>query len=263
MIGSAANISFNDFLINTGIPAIIIGVATLACFYFIYGRKMQVAEDRMQMVEQLDEKKAIKSKRLLILSLILMAFVVLAFIFHGELGIESSVIAVAAAIIIILISGEDAEEVIISVEWPTIVFFVGLFGVVGGMQETGVIDKIAHLMLEATAGKELVMILLILWVSAIFSSFLDNIPFVATLIPIIITMGQSGVDTEPLWWALSLGACLGGNGTLVGASANVVLAGIGKKNGHEISFARYFKVGFPMMLMSIIISTIYLVIKFA
>jgi Na+/H+ antiporter NhaD/arsenite permease-like protein len=106
------------------------------------------------------------------------------------------------------------------------------------------------------------MILLILWVSAIFSSFLDNIPFVATLIPIIITMGQSGVDTVPLWWALSLGACLGGNGTLVGASANVVLAGIGKKNGHEISFARYFKIGFPMMLMSIIISTIYLVIKF-
>ena len=120
----------------------------------------------------------------------------------------------------------------------------------------------AQFLLEVTKGNDTLMLLLILWVSAILSSFLDNIPFVATLIPLIITMGNSGMDVAPLWWALSLGACLGGNGTLVGASANVVLSGISKREGHEITFGNYLKIGFPLMLMSIVISTIYLLIKF-
>ncbi len=262
MIGSAANISFNDFMINTGVPSIIIGAITLVCFYFIYGRKLHVSEDRMHAVSLLDEKKAIKNKRLLILSLLIMLFVVLAFIFHSQLGVESSTIAVTAAVAILLISGEDVEEVITSVEWTTIVFFIGLFGVVGGLQETGVIDMMANFLINVTDGHEMLMILLILWVSAILSSFLDNIPFVATLIPLILTMSESGMNVTPLWWALSLGACLGGNGTLVGASANVVLSGIGKRNGSEITFGQYFKIGFPLMLMSIIVSTIYLIVKF-
>ena len=156
----------------------------------------------------------------------------------------------------------DPEEIISTIEWPTIVFFVGLFGVVGGLQQTGVIDMMAQFLLEVTKGNDTLMLLLILWVSAILSSFLDNIPFVATLIPLIITMGNSGMDVAPLWWALSLGACLGGNGTLVGASANVVLSGISKREGHEITFGNYLKIGFPLMLMSIVISTIYLLIKF-
>ena len=156
----------------------------------------------------------------------------------------------------------DPKEIISTIEWPTIVFFVGLFGVVGGLQQTGVIDMMAQFLLEVTKGNDTLMLLLILWVSAILSSFLDNIPFVATLIPLIITMGNSGMDVAPLWWALSLGACLGGNGTLVGASANVVLSGISKREGHEITFGNYLKIGFPLMLMSIVISTIYLLIKF-
>ena len=155
------------------------------------------------------------------------------------------------------------DEIISSVEWSTIVFFIGLFGVVGGMQETGVIDIAANFILDITDGHTTLMLLLILWVSALLSSFLDNIPFVATLIPLILTMGESGIDITPLWWALSLGACLGGNGTLVGSSANVVLSGIGKKNGYEITFKNYLKLGFPMMIISIIISTIYLLIKYA
>ena len=137
-----------------------------------------------------------------------------------------------------------------------------LFGVVGGLQQTGVIDMMAKFLINVTQGNDLLMLLLILWVSAILSSFLDNIPFVATLIPLIITMGKSGMDIAPLWWALSLGACLGGNGTLVGASANVVLSGISKRDGHEITFGSYFKIGFPLMIMSIIVSTAYLVIMY-
>lgn len=262
MISSAADLSFNDFLFNTGVPSVVIGIITLVCFYFIYGKKLQVAEDKMNSVAMLDEKKAIKNKRLMFISIIIMVLVVAAFIFHSVLGLESSTIAITAAALIMLLSGEDAEEVILSVEWPTIVFFVGLFGVVGGLQETGVIDMMANFLLDITDGHNILMLLLLLWVSAILSSFLDNIPFVATLIPLIMTMSESGMDVTPLWWALSLGACLGGNGTLVGASANVVLSSIGKRSGNEITFGQYFKVGFPLMLMSVIISTIYLLVKF-
>ncbi len=262
MIGSAANLSFNDFLINTGLPSIIIGIVTLVLFYFIYGKKLNVDKEKMAAVAQLDENLAIKNKKLMITGILLMLLVVLAFIFHDFLGIESSTIAITAAALVLLISGEDAEEIITSVEWPTIVFFVGLFGVVGGLQETGVIDMMAKFLLSVTDGHNMLMLLLILWVSAILSSFLDNIPFVATLIPLIITMGESGMDILPLWWALSLGACLGGNGTLVGASANVVLSGISKRNGYEITFGQYFKIGFPMMILSVIIATVYLIAKF-
>lgn len=264
MIGSAAKISFNDFIVNTGAPAVVIGFITILCFYFIYGRKLKVMPEKMQAVMELDEKKAIKDKTLLIESVIVMAFVVIAFMLHDTLGIQSATVAIAAAAVILLLNRSkiDPEEIISTIEWPTIVFFVGLFGVVGGLQQTGVIDMLAQLLLEVTKGNNTLMLLLILWVSAILSSFLDNIPFVATLIPLIITMGNSGVDVKPLWWALSLGACLGGNGTLVGASANVVLSGISKREGHEITFGNYIKIGFPLMLMSIVISTVYLLIKY-
>lgn len=264
MIGSAAGLSFNDFIVNTGVPAVIIGFLTILCFYFIYGRKLKVTEEKMAAVMKLDENKAIKDKVLLVQSVVVMACVVLAFIFHDALGIQSATIAIAAAAIILFLSKgkADPEEIIATVEWPTIVFFVGLFGVVGGLQQTGVIDMMAKFLINVTQGNDLLMLLLILWVSAILSSFLDNIPFVATLIPLIITMGKSGMDIAPLWWALSLGACLGGNGTLVGASANVVLSGISKRDGHEITFGSYLKIGFPLMIMSIIVSTVYLVVMY-
>ena len=155
------------------------------------------------------------------------------------------------------------EETIAGVEWTTIIFFTGLFIVVGGLQETGLIQILADLLMEATSGRLALTLIIVLWVSALVSSFLDNIPFVATLIPLILTMESSGMDVTPLWWAVSLGACLGGNGTLIGASANVVLSGISNKHGYPITFASYFKVGFPMMLVSVIISTIYLLIRYA
>ena len=138
----------------------------------------------------------------------------------------------------------------------------GLFFLVGGIEEVGIIKALADGLLSINSGHPTMTIILLLWISAIVSSFLDNIPFVATLIPLILTLGGQGVDTAPLWWAVSLGACLGGNGTLIGASANVVLANIGAKNGYKISFGRYLKTGFPLMLLSIVISTIYLLLFF-
>lgn len=264
MIGSEAGLGFADFILNTAPIVVIIMAVSLLCFYFMFGRKMKVSEDAMKAVMELDEKRAIKDKSLMVKSVIMIALVVIGFMFHSSLGMESCTIALLAAVVMMLIGKQDVEDVILGVEWSTILFFIGLFVVVGGMEETGVIDQLASLLIGMTGGNMVMTMLIILWVSAIVSSFLDNIPFVATLIPMILAIqAESGMDVTPLWWALSLGACLGGNGTLIGASANVVLSGISNKNGYPITFMSYLKVGFPMMILSIVISMVYLLLRFA
>ena len=264
MIGSEAGLGFADFILNTAPAVVIIMAASLLCFYLMFGRKLKVSDDAMQAVMELDENRAIKDKSLLIKSVVMIGLVVIGFMFHSSLGMESCTIALLAAVIMMIVGKQDVEDVIIGVEWSTILFFIGLFVVVGGMEETGVIDQLATLLIGMTGGNMVLTMLIILWVSAIVSSFLDNIPFVATLIPMILAIqAESGMDVTPLWWALSLGACLGGNGTLIGASANVVLSGISNKNGYPITFMSYLKVGFPMMILSVAISMVYLLLRFA
>lgn len=264
MIGSEAGLGFADFILNTAPVVVIIMAASLLCFYLMFGRKLKVSDDAMQAVMELDENRAIKDKSLLIKSVVMIGLVVIGFMFHSSLGMESCTIALLAAVIMMIVGKQDVEDVIMGVEWSTILFFIGLFVVVGGMEETGVIDQLATLLIGMTGGNMVLTMLIILWVSAIVSSFLDNIPFVATLIPMILAIqAESGMDVTPLWWALSLGACLGGNGTLIGASANVVLSGISNKNGYPITFMSYLKVGFPMMILSVAISMVYLLLRFA
>lgn len=263
MIGSAAGLSFMDFVVNTGSVIVIILAVTVLIYYFMYRGQISVIEENMHKVMELDENRSIKDKPLLIKSVIMTVVVVIGFVFHSQLQVESATVALFAAGFMLVFGKQDAEEIILGVEWSTILFFIGLFVVVGGMQKSGVITSLAELMMEFIGSNEALGIVIILWVSAIISSFLDNIPFVATLIPLILTMESGGVDVTPLWWALSLGACLGGNGTLVGASANVVLAGVSAKNGYPITFMQYTKTGFPLMLISILISTVYLLLRFA
>ena len=263
MIGSAAGLSFMDFVMNTGVVVLIVLVIYCLLFSVMYRKELVVKEEDMQKVMKLDENLAIKDKGLLIKSVVMIVLVVVAFIFHDQLGVESATVALTAAGIMLLIGHQDAEEIVLGVEWSTILFFIGLFVVVGGLNSTGIISAAANWLLALIDNNLVVAMMLILWASAILSAFLDNIPFVAAMIPLIMTMGDSGMNIMPLWWALSLGACLGGNGSLIGASANVVLAGIGAKNGHPITFAKFLKVGFPLMLISIVISTIYLLVRFA
>lgn len=263
MIGSASGLGFSDFLINIGPAALIILVATILIMSIVYKKQLFVEDKFKDDIMKLDEKKSIKDKTLLIKSIIVMVLILLGFIFHSAIGIESSIVALFGAVILLFIGKQDIEEIFHSVEWPTIAFFAGLFVLVGGLEETGIIHYMAEWLISITSGNLVLTMLLLLWLSAIVSSFLDNIPFVATLIPLILTMGQNGMDITPLWWAVSLGACLGGNGTLIGASANVVLSNIANKNGHKLTFGKYFKVGFPMMLLSIVISTVYVLIVFA
>ena len=262
MIGSAAGFTFFDFILYDAPAVVVILAAVLVVFYFLYGRKMQVNEAHRARIMELDEHAMIKNKRLLKQSYVMIGLVVVGFMAHGALGLESSVIALGAAGIIMLISGESIEEALANVEWTTLAFFAGLFVIVGAMAETGVIEMLAHALIDATGGNVFVTMLVLLIGSAVISSFLDNIPFVATMIPILLAMESSGMDVTPLWWAVSLGACLGGNGTLIGASANVVLSDISKKNGHEITFVQFLKTGFPIMLLTVAIAGLYLVMRF-
>lgn len=263
MIGSATGLSFGDFILNDTPVVILIMIATVFAFKLIYKKQLIATPENMKKVMEMDEKSLIRDHKLLTKSVVMIVLVVAGFSLHGVLHMESSIIALTGAVIMLIIGKQNVEEVVLDVEWPTIIFFTALFMVVGGMVDTGVIDKLAEIIMGVTGGKPVMTMMIILWVSAILSSTLDNIPFVATMIPLIQVMGESGMDVMPLWWALSLGACLGGNGTLIGASANVVLTGISSKNGYPVTYMQFLKIGFPMMILSVVIASVYMLIRYA
>ena len=262
MLGSAADISFLQFVIYDGPIVVITMVATVFAFKFIYKKGLTVTPEKMELVMQMDEGEMIKDRILFIKSVIMIFLVALAFLLHDTLELKTSVIALSCAALMIMIGGQDVEETVHDVEWPTIVFFAFLFIVVGGLEKVGLIHMLAETLINATGTHYVVLMIVILWVSAICSAILDNIPFVATLIPLILTMEAEGIDVWPLWWAVSIGACFGGNGTIIGASANVVLTGIAGRRGYPITFIQFMKIGAPMMIMSIILATGYLLILF-
>lgn len=264
MIGSQTHLGFMDFLVNLAPPAIIVYILTMICLRFIYGRRLKVAEELKQKVMAFDENEAIKDVPLLKKCLFVLGLTILGFILHQFLHMESATIALGGGTLLMLLSKINPEHVLHEVEWPVIFFFIGLFILVGGLEETGIIEAMAVKSLEITGGEMVSTSLIILWLSAIASAFVDNIPFVATMIPLLKTMGELGgmSNIDPFWWSLALGACLGGNGTLIGASANVIVAGMAEHRKYPISFIGYMKVAFPLMIMSIVISSIYVYLRY-
>ncbi len=261
MIGGATNLGFMDFFINLGPVVIVVFTLTIVILKLIYKKSLVVDENHRKKILKFDEGKTIKDKKLLVKSLSVLTLTILGFTVHQILGLESATVALFGGVLLLLISKLDPEEILIEIEWTTIFFFIGLFVLVGGLEEVGIIEIIAKEMLEITKGNLFMTTMFILWVSAIASAFLDNIPFVATMIPIIKSLAAlSSISVTPLWWALALGACLGGNATLVGASANVIVGGMLNKKGYKLSFMDFMKIGFPLMILSIIISTVYLII---
>jgi Na+/H+ antiporter NhaD/arsenite permease-like protein len=270
MIGSATGLTFNDFAYNLAPVVFVIMAATLAPIYFIWGRHLRATPEDRQRVMQFDEYGAITDPRLLKQCLLVIGLVVAGFVFARFLGLEAATVAMTGAALLLLLAnfGRDAEhqskhvlDAFNEVEWITIFFFVGLFIVVHGVDGTGLLKLLADKMLALTGGDLNATAMVILWSSAILSAVIDNIPFVATMIPLIKAMAPTfgGPDgLLPLWWALSLGACLGGNGTLIGASANLVVAGFAERAGQPIRFVQYTLMAFPIMLMSIAISMVYL-----
>ena len=262
MLGSAADISFLQFCIYDGPIVVIVMAATILGFRFMYRKGLTVTPEKMELIMQMDENAEIRDRVLFYKSIVMILLVATAFILHDTLGLKTSVIALSCAALMILIGKQDVEETVHDVEWPTIVFFAFLFIVVGGLEKVGLIHMLAVSLMDATGTHYVILMIVIFWVSALCSAVLDNIPFVATLIPLIQQMGDAGLDVWPLWWAVSIGACFGGNGTIIGASANVVLTGIANRRGYPITFMDYLKVGLPMMLMSIVLATIYLLVLF-
>ncbi len=262
LIGSAAKLSFLDFIVNLGPIVLIIFVLTIPFIKIFYGKKIKASQESMAGIMKLQERESIKDLKLLKKSLVVLAIVILGFFFHGMLGMEGATIAIFGAGLLLLLDNKNPEKAIHEVEWTTIFFFVGLFVLVGGLEEVGVISWAAQKLIEATHGNLLITGLSVLWGGAFFSAFVDNIPFVATMIPLVQDMGKVFTDLNPLWWSLALGACLGGNGTLVGASANLVVAGLAEKSGYHIKFIDFMKVGMIIMIWSLAISTAYVWIRY-
>ncbi|GAE00993.1 arsenical pump family protein [Clostridium botulinum B str. Osaka05] len=263
MIGSAAGLSFLDFVKNLAPVIIVILVVTLLGIRQLYKNSMKTSEEDKKKIMALDESKAIRDMSLMKKCLTVLFLTLVGFLTHSYLGFESATIAIAGSAILLAISKIEPDEILQETEWGTIFFFIGLFIMTGVLEDVGIMEVLAQKTLSLTQGNLVMTGIFVLWISAIASAFIDNIPFVATMIPLIKAMGtMGGMNIAPLWWALSLGACLGGNGTMIGASANLVVIGIAEKSGYKISFKDYFKLGFPVMLVSIIICTAYLLMFF-
>ncbi len=274
LIGSSAKLSFNEFLLNLSPIVFIILIVTIFNFWLFFGRKMKVSRDLRAKIMEMDTSRIIKDKSLLYKSLGILGIVFIGFLTHSITHIDPSIVALSGSILLMIFSKKDPEEVFKSVEWPTLFFFMGLFILVEGLVEIGVIKLLANNALKITGGDLSKTSILILWLSGVASSIVDNIPYTATLIPMI--GGEHGIiDTivaagdhsrevvrYALWWALSLGACLGGNGSLIGASANVVAAGIASKSGRELSFMKFTKYGALITFQSLLVSTLYIWLRY-
>lgn len=271
MIGSAnPHLTFNAFLVNLAPVVIIISVVTLGIIYLIYRKRLTTTEKQIETLMELNEKEYIRDHSLLVKSLSVLGGTILGFILHSIIHVDAAVVAMTGATILMLIAVKqhDVEDVFAHIEWVTIFFFAGLFVLVGGLVDIGLISSLANSVLDITNGDIGFAAILILWVSGIASATIDNIPFVATMIPLIqdlatgLGLSPDSPQIEVLWWSLSLGACLGGNGTLIGASANVVVAGMARREGYSFSYFEFLKIGLPLTILALVISNIYIYVRY-
>ena len=274
MIGSAVGYSFNDFVLNLAPVVVVILAATLIPVYLIWGRGLHADPDDRRRVMEYDEREAITDRRVLIQSLSVLAVVILGFVAAHGLHQEPSTIALFGAAVLLLLDNyprkpeeqtHAVHSALTEVEWVTLFFFLGLFIVVHGLEVTGALTLLANELLSLTGGDMGVTAMVIMWGSAVASAVVDNIPFVASTIPLIKAMAPTfgGAESlEPLWWSLALGACLGGNGSLVGASANLIVAGFAERAGHRIRFVPFMLLAFPLMLLSIAIASGYVWLRY-
>jgi Na+/H+ antiporter NhaD/arsenite permease-like protein len=265
LIGSAAELTFVDFVYNLAPVVLLTLPVILAFLYLVFRRQLRYNEGAEEDIRALDAEGAIRDWKLLRKSLVVLGVVILGFFLHGLLHLEASTIALLGAATLMLYARSDVEEVLRDVEWPTLLFFVGLFVLVGGLEVTGFVGRIAGL-LAAFDGSSALTALAIMWGSAAASGVVDNIPFTATMIPVIQELAQarglSDTETRSLWWALALGADFGGNATLIGASANVVVAGMSEQAGKKITFLKFMAYGVPVTILSLVVATLYMLVRY-
>jgi Na+/H+ antiporter NhaD/arsenite permease-like protein len=269
LIGSQAGLTFNDFVVHLTPVILVVMVAQAIVIHLMWGRSMHASPQAEARVMALKAADKISDWKLLKQSLVILTLVILGFIFTRQLNLEPATIAITGAAVLMLLdnwvhhsekASHNVHQTFGDVEWITIFFFIGLFIVVHGVEVGGLLALLAGKLVAATGGSLATTGYAILWASAVLSAVVDNIPFVATMIPLIKTMAPSfggDANIQPLWWCLSLGACLGGNGTLIGASANLTVAGIGDRNGVPFKFMTYTLQAFPLMLLSVAIANLY------
>ena len=273
IIGSATGLTFDEFAGGLAPVAVLILIATVGYMWLTYGRTAPKGPG-LEAIADLDERAAITNPSLLRKSLIVTGLTLIGFVLHGALHLQPATVALSGATLLVLLSGITVHRALEEVEWDTILFFVGLFIVVGALELVGVLDAVAKWTVGITGGNLILTILAVLWLSALASAIVDNIPAVASLVPVVFAVTRlthPGVpddalvrlpDVLPIWWALALGACLGGNGSLVGASANVVVAGAAARVGHRIGFWEFARTGVPITLISLVIATGYLLLRY-
>jgi Na+/H+ antiporter NhaD/arsenite permease-like protein len=274
MIGSATGLGYNDFLVNLAPIAILILAVTIVPIYLIWGKQLNADPRLREKVMLYREQDAIKDSRLLKKSLFVISMVMIGFIFGHDYGFQPATIAMFGAALLLILNAwphnqekqtDQLTKTLADVEWITIFFFIGLFILVYGVEQTGLLEMIAHHVVEVTGGDKIITAMAVLFVSAIASAVVDNIPFVATMIPLIENMATTFGGAEallPIWWSLALGACLGGNGSLVGASANLIVAGFAERSGQPIHFIPFMLMAFPMMMLSVLISAVYVYARY-
>lgn len=275
MIASKAQLDFMDFIYNMGPIVIIMMVVYLFVIKLIWGKKLTTRDELKLRIMSMHENDAIKDPVMLKKSLAVLALVLTGFIFHGVLHFQPATVALFGAGLLLLLSKtHEPHHILAEVEWPTIFFFIGLFIIIGGIVKVGLIKWMSVMVLDITQGDMFATSMVIMWFSAFASAFIDNIPYVATMNPLIVDMAKqlwpdlSGtallhhVDLMPVWWSLALGACLGGNGTAIGASANVIVVGMSEKAGRRISFGKFMLYGMPIMILTVVIATIYVWIRY-
>ena len=265
MIGSNTHLTFLDFIINLGPIVLIILIIAITILFYIFSEELKVKSNLKDNIKEFNAKTYKEDKKLLVQSLIILTATITGFMLHNIIHIQTASIALAGAAILMLISDVLPEHIYREIEWKTIFFFAGLFILVGGLEKVGLLEQLAQATVNFTKGHYILTTIFLLWISALASTIIDNIPFVATMIPVIHSINQmtgNNFDITPLWWALSLGACLGGNGSLIGASANVVVADIANKHDYKINFKSYLKIGFPIMIISIFIASIYIYFRY-
>ena len=262
IIGSAGGLSFIDFIKELTPVILVIMCVVLTVLAFIFRKKLHASQDKMDEVAKIDNSHTITDKALMIRSTLILALVILGFMLHDVTHIETCVVAMLGASILLIF--EKPNEILQDVEWNTIFFFIGLFIIIGGLEASGGIKLMAEWILKVTQGSQAATSMIILWASGVISGIIDNIPYTATMAPMLVeiekTMGAT--YAYPLWWALSLGACLGGNMTIIGAAANVIVSENAAKSGHPISFMRFLKYGVGIVAISLLISTAYIYLRF-
>jgi Na+/H+ antiporter NhaD/arsenite permease-like protein len=270
MIASKAHLDFMAFIYHLTPVIIITMVFYIFAIKLIWGKRLKTKEELKERIMAMKEREAIKDPVMLKKSLFVLAIVLIGFVLHGTLHFQPATVALFGAGLLLLLSGtREPHHILAEVEWPTIFFFLGLFVIIGGVVKVGLIKWMSIKVLEVTHGNLMATTMVVMWFSAFASAFIDNIPYVATMNPLIVDMAGrlwphlSGVQLlhhaglMPLWWSLALGACLGGNGTAIGASANVIVVGMSEKLGRRISFGEFMLYGMPLMILTVAVSTVY------